>query len=70
MHACQEAGSTQGWASGNWASSAREASPGPGHRPQGLALAWGRIGRDKPSGLQRLPGAELDQVGASHAQPR
>lgn len=32
MHPCQEAGPTRGWASENGASSAQEASPGPGHR--------------------------------------
>lgn len=58
---------TQGWAPGCEASSAQEASLGPGHRPRSFTrVEQSREGTDKTSGLVRLPGAELDQVEAPH----
>lgn len=41
------------------------ASPGDGHTASLLSGA-DQGGTDKPCGLLRLPGVELDQVGASH----
>lgn len=58
---------TQGWTPGSEASSAQEAFLGPGHRPRSFTLEWNRAGWDRQDrGLLRLPGAELDQVGAPH----
>lgn len=49
------------------ASSAQEASPGPGHGPRGHPLEWGRAGRDRQDFWP--PEAELDQVEAPSRDP-
>lgn len=58
----------QGWAPGNEASSALEASLGPRHRPWGFALEWSRARKRqrRPLASLRPPGAQLGQVEAPH----